>query len=297
MPAISTLAAVSAIGYGRHGARPGMKPDGRSSGLFYMSPSTTTTNKYNFASKAMRPGAALQYEVLHGAAAGNSDLCMGTGMSVPLMQKYLWATDATAVGPEVTPSVILGAATSNSTTALYHRGTGGNATAIYTYANDSLFGGTASWASGQDMSAAGNATRAYFKFGGVTTTNRYNYADATWVIGNGLSTEGVGGAACGVAEYAIFALGKMRTDTNRLTFATGQIVFGTSLPNPVGFGAAVGDDTSGLFATGADNLTQPQAATSEYIWASATAIQGTSLLAAAGYPCGASNGTTGVNVA
>jgi len=307
MPILTSQGLGAAKGYGFSQVLSGGGPDG-TVGIFYIGYSSTTINKYTYASDtstATGAGCAL-YVVNYGSgAAGNCTAAIvqvgqGSCQARTTRTKYTYATfsnsaSGVAVASQTTAG---GIGAGNKTIGIFALGmqtmsfTTSAVRNKYTYASDTSAVTTSSSQNSSFNAAAGNSTRAIFQLGSQTcgpsnyqsVRNKFTYACDTSTA-SGVATPSAatnGGNASSNSTMGIFALSGTSTCTtgsalrDKYTFATCTSAATTALISSTTTqrqgGSATGNSTRGIFQRGLGTSCFSNAIRCKYTYACATVV-------------------------
>lgn len=178
--------------------------------------------------------------------------CFGPLNTTTIVNKYVYATDASTSVTGLCAGFGYGAAAGNSTVAIFNLGAGSSARRKITYSTCTFSISSAAISGFSFGSAAGNNTAGIFTRGNNNSaTEKATYACCTRVSGPTFGGSN-GGSAVGTSTIGIFACGNNSTSRYKVTYATcsstncgvGTATFGTRN------GAAAGNGTIGIFALG-----------------------------------------------
>lgn len=242
---------------------------------------------------------------LRGSAAGNSSVgiyAYGNGAAGPGCTgrfKYTWSSDAVGSATNATAGTYLGAATSNSTTAIFATGNGATTRNKYTYSGDVNASAAASSVGMYAGAAAGTSTVAIFQMGAFVggARNKYTYASDTNGSATAVGSENYGGAAAGNSTRGIFSIGFTNlccycktAARQKYTYSGDVVTSATSATVASALQSAAGNGVVGIFALGCGAGSARNKYTySGCVNAAATASSNGGYLGAA-----ASNGISGV---
>jgi len=193
--------------------------------------SVGSTSKYTYSGDVVTSGASLPGSGT-GAATGNSTVGI-FALGSTTTSKYTYSGDVVTSGTVLTGNLEDGAATSNSTEAIFALGVGtipSTTTNKYTYSGDVVAAGTSLLSALTNPMATGNSTVGIFAYGNATfTTNKYTYSGDVVAAATNLTFHTAGGCASGNGLTGIFASDSASGNvTNVYTYSGDTVAVGTS---------------------------------------------------------------------
>lgn len=176
---------------------------------------------------------------------GNADKGMFfRGDNTNSTQQYVYAGDLTGVGGTLTRNSIYGYAAGNATFCIVAIGGPSVFSNSYTYASDAAAVATSFTISMAQSGAMGTADVGIFCR--ASTTQVYNYAANTAVVGGALSTVATYGQGAGNEVFGIM-IGSGSSACNKYTYSSNTCVLGTAIPGTSAI-AAVANGLVGVTA-------------------------------------------------